>query len=33
MSTPITSMPRLAKVAAVGKPIYPRPTTHTVLIG
>jgi hypothetical protein len=33
LSTPITSTPRLANVAAVGKPIYPRPTTHTVLIG
>jgi hypothetical protein len=29
----MTSTPRVARVAAVGRPMYPRPTTEIVLKG
>lgn len=33
VSTPMTLRPALLRAAAVGRPMYPRPTTATVLIG
>src|SRR5579862_5937290 len=32
MSRPITWYPRPASIAATGRPMYPRPTTHTLVI-